>query len=62
MFKQIQKHPNFNVCDYSYLKAKGWTNEEILARWDEEHKAGKGPCNWAGKINQGKLSAVINNK
>lgn len=30
----------WNEADHEYLTGKGWTPQQIKARWDEEHKAG----------------------
>lgn len=40
--KKVEAHPNYSANDYEYLSEKGWSDQEILDRWDEEHKAGKG--------------------
>lgn len=39
----IAAHPNFDAGDFDYLAAKGWSEAEIVQRWDEELAAGKGP-------------------
>ena len=39
----ITKHPQYTKADHEYLSGKGWTNEQISKRWDEEHKAGTKP-------------------
>lgn len=56
--KAIQNHPQFDADDFAYLAAKGWTNAEIVARWDQEAKSGKGPCRWTDPIAKAKLAAV----
>ncbi|RDE48723.1 MAG: hypothetical protein DVS81_20575 [Candidatus Accumulibacter meliphilus] len=57
----LRKHSNFNSDDYAYLAAKGWTDAEILERWDTEAKSGKGPCFWTGPA-RSKLTAVTGRK
>jgi hypothetical protein len=59
MNTQIQTHRSYDADDYDYLVAKGWTDAEILARWDQEATAGKGPCRWNTLIAQQKLRTVI---
>jgi len=56
--KAIQNHTQFDADDFAYLAAKGWTNAEIIARWDQEAKSGNGPCRWTGPIAKAKLAAV----
>ena len=58
MNKRIAHHANFNADDYLYLHAKGWTDEEILARWDDEAACGAGPCRWDAEAARAKLDAV----
>ena len=58
MNKRITSHTNFNADDYAYLHAKGWTDAEILARWNEEATHGKGPCRWEAEAARSKLAAV----
>lgn len=41
--RAVKAHPNYNKQDHEYLKNKGWSDKEIKERWDQEHKAGKGP-------------------
>lgn len=53
----ITNHANFDADDYEYLTAKGWTNKQIKARWDEEQAAGKGACGWGAFGAQQKLAA-----
>lgn len=55
----LQKHTNYDANDYAYLSAKGWTDEEILTRWDAEAKDGKEPCRWQTESARKKLAAVI---
>ena len=55
----IKKHPQYTLNDYRYLKAKGWTNKEILARWDAEKAQGKEPCEWNTPFAQEKLNSVL---
>lgn len=59
MNKRIASHPNFNADDHAYLRAKGWTDEEILARWDDEAARGAGPCHWDSAAARAKLNAVV---
>ncbi len=54
----IQNHANYNADDYAYLIAKGWTDEQILTRWDSEAASGKGPCQWQSESARSKLTAV----
>ena len=54
----IQNHLNYDADDFAYLTAKGWTEAEILARWDAEAKSGKGPCRWQTESARIKLAAV----
>ncbi len=54
----IQNHINYNADDYAYLAAKGWTDEQILARWDQEATNGIGPCLWQTESARSKLAAV----
>ncbi len=54
----ILNHSNYDADDYGYLIAKGWTDTEILARWDAEANAGKAPCRWQSETARGKLAAV----
>ena len=51
-------HSNYDANDYAYLIAKGWTDAQILVRWDAEAKCGKGPCRWESESVRGKLAAV----
>jgi hypothetical protein len=44
-----------------YLRAKGWTDAEIVARWDEESARGNGPCQWKTPEAQAKLRSAIRN-
>lgn len=52
------KHRNYDADDHAYLSAKGWTNEQILARWDEEAARGSAPCRWQTESARAKLAAV----
>ena len=56
--RSLLAHPNFDPDDYAYLSAKGWRNDEILARWTEEAERGNGPCRWEGDTARSKLAAV----
>ena len=58
MNTQIQEHRNYDANDYDYLAAKGWTDAEILARWDQEAASGKGVCRWESCTAQAKFRAV----
>lgn len=58
----LQDHTNYDADDYAYLTAKGWTDEEILARWNAEAKDGKGPCRWQSESARSKLAAVTGRK
>jgi hypothetical protein len=53
-----QNHANYNADDYAYLTAKGWTDEQILERWNSEAASGKGPCQWQSESARSKLAAV----
>jgi hypothetical protein len=39
----LRKHSNFNSDDYAYLAAKGWTDAEIIERWDDRSQKRQGP-------------------
>jgi hypothetical protein len=54
----IQNHTNYDADDYAYLSAKGWTDEQIEARWDQEAASGTGPCQWQTESARSKLAAV----
>ena len=54
----IRNHRNYDADDYAYLAAKGWTDAQILARWDEEAARGTGPCQWESAPARSKLAAV----
>lgn len=56
---QIKTHRQYDAEDHAYLAAKGWTDAQILARWDQEAAAGNGPCKWGGQTAQAKLQAVL---
>lgn len=56
--RAILTHRQFDADDYAYLVAKGWTNAEILARWNEEAARGAGPCRWQTVAARAKLAAV----
>ncbi len=55
----IQLHPQYTPQDYDYLRAKGWTNAQIAARWDQERAAGVSPCQWDTATARAKLAATI---
>jgi hypothetical protein len=57
----ISKHQNYNADDYAYLAAKGWTEEQIQARWEQEAASGTGPCRWQTEGARAKLASVIRN-
>lgn len=54
----ILQHPNYDADDYAYLAAKGWTDVEILTRWNEEVARGTSPCRWQTETARSKLAAV----
>ena len=56
--RAILTHRNYDADDYAYLVAKGWNDEEILARWTQEAERGNGPCRWEGPTTRAKLAAV----
>lgn len=56
--RKIIDHGNYDADDYVYLIAKGWTDAQILARWDDEAKCGIGPCRWQTESARSKLAAV----
>ncbi len=58
----IQNHINYDADDYAYLAAKGWTDEQILARWDQEAASGTGPCQWQTESARSKLAAVTGHR
>lgn len=58
----ILNHANYNADDYAYLTAKGWTDAQILARWDSEAASGKGACRWQTESARSKLAAVTGRK
>ncbi len=39
----LKNHSMFSQADYEWLKAKGYTNREILAFWNRDAKLGKSP-------------------
>lgn len=55
---KVPDHRNYNADDYAYLNAKGWTDKEILSRWNEEARSGLGPCQWQTESARSKLAAV----
>lgn len=46
--KRIRQHAMFSETDLRYLRAKGYTDAEILAFWDRDHAMGKEPVIHAG--------------
>jgi len=56
--RAILTHSNYDADDYAYLTAKGWSDDEILARWTEEAAHGNGPCRWESASARAKLAAV----
>ena len=42
----IKRHRNFSQDDYSYLRGKGWTDAQILKRWDTE----RGPTSHSAAV------------
>jgi hypothetical protein len=59
---KITDHRNYDADDYTYLTAKGWTDTEILARWDAEAKIGMGACMWTTPSARVKLAKVTGRK
>lgn len=59
MTNTIRNHRNYDADDYAYLNAKGYTDSEILARWNEEAAEGKGPCRWTHHQAQAKLRDTL---
>lgn len=57
----IRNHSNYDTDDYNYLRAKGWTDAEILERWNAEALNGRGPCRWQAEPARSKLAAVLGN-
>jgi hypothetical protein len=60
--KKITAHRNYDADDYAYLTAKGWTEAEILARWDAEAQSGLAPCRWETPAARVKLAKVTGRK
>ena len=58
----LHNHRNYDADDYAYLIAKGWTDAEILARWDAEAKSGNGPCRWQSASARSTLAAITGRK
>lgn len=56
--RAILTHSNYDADDYAYLTVKGWSDDEILARWTEEAAHGNGPCRWESTSARAKLAAV----
>jgi len=56
--RTILTHRNYDADDYAYLRAKDWTDAEILIRWTEEASGGQGACQWRSDIARAKLAAV----
>ena len=56
--QRLTDHPNYTADDADYLRGKGWTPQQILARWDEELAQGNAPTRWDGFWAQSKLRAV----
>ena len=54
----IRTHRNYDADDYAYLIAKGWSDDEILARWTAEAAHGQGSCRWESEGARAKLAAV----
>ncbi|UNA00761.1 putative portal protein [Edwardsiella phage vB_EpM_ZHS] len=42
-FAELKSHPNYSEADFTYLKDKGYSPDEIRAIWDRDRKAGHGP-------------------
>jgi len=49
---------NYDADDFVYLAAKGWSEIEILTRWNEEARSGQGPCSWDSPAARAKWVAV----
>ncbi len=45
--KRLHEHAMFSETDLRYLRAKGYTDKEILAFWDRDHAMGKTPVTHA---------------
>lgn len=58
----IRNHSNYDADDYAYLSAIGWTDADIVARWDAEARGGKGPCRWQSAPARSKLAAVLRSR
>jgi hypothetical protein len=43
----LTKHAMYTASDLSYLRAKGYTDEEIRQFWDRDLEAGKAPVHHA---------------
>ena len=41
---QIKSHPQFSQTDYDYFRGKGYSDAEILRKWDSEK--GSPPTDW----------------
>lgn len=46
----IKKHSQYTESSYRYFKSIGWTDEELIERWDAEAAEGKEPCEYAPEI------------
>ena len=55
----LTQHTQFNPDDLAYLRARGWTDQEIKARWDAEAAEGKAPCGWDTESAKAKLAATL---
>ena len=56
---KILQHPQYTADDYAYLRSKGWSDAEILKRWDSEHRDGVAPCTWHTPAARAKLASVL---
>lgn len=43
MDPRIQNHPQYTRADYTYLRGKGYSVEQILAFWDRDAALGQAP-------------------
>ncbi len=59
---KITDHRNYDADDLAYLVAKGWTDADILARWDAEAQSGMGACKWTTPSARVKLAIVTGRK
>jgi hypothetical protein len=48
--QELVKHPCFHITDAEYLHAHGKDDQEILSKWNEQLREGKGPVIHTGSI------------